>query len=172
MKTEDRSEQILLYSKAYELLTEALMKFPKEMWTYKPGPQQWSIHEIVVHITDSEANSYCRCRCLIAEPGKTIMAYDQDSWAIKLNYHQLSTDEALELFRLLRLASWKIIRDLPEETWHHTIMHPENGIMTMEDWLKEYAAHIPVHISQMNRVYQSWISTHTVNQSHGNKNSP
>jgi len=39
------------------------------MWQYRPAPDRWTIHEIVVHIADSEANSYIRCRRCLAEKG-------------------------------------------------------------------------------------------------------
>lgn len=156
MTAEKRGELISLYGNAHELLIHALKEFPREMWQFKPEPEKWSIHEIIIHITDSEINSYSRCRCFIAEPGKTIMAYDQDQWAISLKYHQQSTGDALELFKFLRQASYNLISSLPEETWNNQIFHPENGIMKMDDWLQMYADHIPIHIRQMQRVYEAW----------------
>jgi len=156
MTREERKQQLELYGKASQLLHQAIREFPKEMWKFKPAPTQWSIHEIIIHITDSEINSYVRCRCFIAEPGKTIMAYDQDKWAIKLDYHNQSTDEALALFTLLRHSSFRLIAAIDEKTWANTISHPENGLMTMDDWLLIYADHIPLHIRQMKRVYDTW----------------
>ena len=47
-----------------------MKQFPKEMWDFKSELNPWSIHNIIVHITDSEANSYIRCRRFIAEPGQ------------------------------------------------------------------------------------------------------
>jgi hypothetical protein len=32
------------------------------MWKWKPAPDQWSIHEVIAHLADSEANGYARCR--------------------------------------------------------------------------------------------------------------
>lgn len=156
MEKQELKKQLLLYGDAYSLLREALKEFPLEMWKFKPSAPEWSIHEIIVHLADSEANSYIRCRYLIAEPGKTILAYNQDLWAVKLDYHSQSTDKALELFRLLREASYLLIKDLPGEVWSNTINHPENGLMSMYEWLVVYANHIPGHIGQMQRVYQRW----------------
>ena len=56
MTPAERHAKIAAYGEAYDLLAGALTKFPKEMWQYKPGPDRWSIHEILVHITDSEAS--------------------------------------------------------------------------------------------------------------------
>ena len=151
-----RKEKLILYSKAYDMLIEELKQFPKEMWNYKPAPGKWSIHEIIIHIADSEANSYCRARKLIVEPGSTVMVYDQDLWAENLNYAGQSTDDALELFKVLRRNTYDIIKDLPEEKWQNFINHPEVGKMSMDDWLTTYAEHVPIHINQMKRNFEAW----------------
>ena len=88
----DRQWKIESYGQAYAELEAALRRFPKDMWAYKPSPDRWSIHEIVVHLADSEANSYVRCRRLIAEPGLAVMAYDESRWATALRYHEQSTE--------------------------------------------------------------------------------
>ena len=87
------------------------------------------------------------------------MAYDEERWAVALQYHEQDTDDALELFRLLRLGTAKLIQNLPEELWSHTIEHPENGTMTLEDWFDTYDRHVTEHIAQMQRIYQAWQQT-------------
>lgn len=154
--TEERAQQLEQYGRAYEQLTEALAKYPREMWQYKSPVEDWSIHEIVVHITDSEANSFVRCRRLIAEPGEAVMAYDESGWARALHYSEQSTEDAVELFRWLRNNTYKLIQTVPEATWSHTTYHPENGTMTMDDWLGVYARHVPDHVEQMERIYLDW----------------
>lgn len=154
----DRTEKIKLYGSAHALLVEALNRFPRDMWHFKPAPDDWSIHQIVIHITDSEANSYVRCRRAIAEPGSDVIAYDEMRWADALDYHGQSTDDAVELFRWLRKLSHSLILAQPETAWSHTIRHPENGPMTLDDWLDVYARHVPEHIAQMERVYAAWLA--------------
>jgi hypothetical protein len=127
------------------------------MWTFKPSPEWWSIHEIVVHIADSEANSYVRCRRFVAEPGESVMAYDENRWAEALRYHDQDPDEAVELFKWLRLRSYRLIKALPESTWSHTVYHPENGTMTLDDWLDVYERHVREHVAQMQSVHAVWL---------------
>lgn len=158
MTPAERYTKIAAYGGAPERLMHALKQFPKEMWQYKPGPERWSIHEIMLHLADSEANSYIRCRRFIAEPGNTIMAYDENRWADSLNYHSQDPEEALELFGLLRRMSHRIIKDLPDAVWANTVDHPENGIMTMDDWLGVYTNHVPDHIQQMRATHAAWAA--------------
>jgi len=156
---ESRADKIERHSGAHALLVSAVNRYPRAMWRFRPAPDCWTIHEIVVHIADSEANSYARVRRLIAEPGESVMAYNEVAWAHALDYHAQSPDIALELFRWLRRASADLIREQPDSVWSHTIHHPENGVMTMDDWLEVYTRHVPDHIEQMESVYQDWLTS-------------
>jgi GNAT superfamily N-acetyltransferase len=147
-------ERIESYGRTFEKLTHVLSQMPKEMWKWKPAPDRWSIHENIIHLADSEVNSYIRCRRFIAEPGSTVMAYDQDRWAGKLDYHRRSAEDALEMFRLLKKMSYDLIRTQPESVWSNTIVHPENGVMSFTDWLRIYEDHN--HIGQIERTYEEW----------------
>lgn len=158
MTPQERAQKIETHGNAHKELVEALKAFPKEMWHYKAAPDDWSVHEVVVHITDSEANSYVRCRRFIAEPGATVMAYDEMGWARSLNYAEQSTEDTLELFKWLRLTTNKLIRTLPDSAWANTVHHPENGVMTLDDWLEVYARHVSDHVGQMRGVYEEWCA--------------
>ena len=157
MTSEERNKKIISYGTAYQQLTKALEHFPKEMWLFRPAPDRWTIHEIIVHSADSEANSYIRCRRFLAEPGSTVLGYDENKWARGLNYHDQSTTDALELFKWLRLKSFTLIKNLPASAWSNTVNHTENGIMSMEDWLDTYERHIPAHIAQMQANFDDWV---------------
>lgn len=152
----NRQEKMALYGQAYDLLAAALARFPREMWQYRSPVDDWTIHEIVVHITDSEANSYVRCRRFIAEPGEPLMAYDENQWARVLNYHGLDVDTAVSLFNWLRQSSYELIQTVPDAVWQHEAYHPESGQMTFDDWLDTYSRHVPEHIAQMERIYAAW----------------
>ncbi len=156
MTNNERQEKIESYGRAFDTLKAAVARFPKEAWGFRPAPDRWTIQEIIIHITDSEANSYVRCRRFVAEPGKDLMAYDENLWAKALDYGTQSAEVSLQLFRWLRQASYALIRDLPEDTWGHANFHPENGMMTMEDWLDTYESHVRNHVAQMEENYQIW----------------
>lgn len=158
MTHEERLALIERYGQAYQKLVDALKRFPRDMWHFKPAPSRWSIHEIIIHLADSEANSFIRARCFIAEPGKTVMAYDQDKWASDLRYDLQDTEGALELVKWLREMTYRIIKVIPESYWGRTVNHPENGVMTFDQWLKIYEDHVPLHISQMQKNYDLWLS--------------
>jgi hypothetical protein len=154
----ERQRKLQTYAGAYDELCEALARFPREMWQFRAAPDGWTIHETVLHITDSEANSFVRCRRLIAEPGSVVMGYDENVWVRALDYHAQSTEAALELFRWLRHNSHALVVAQPESVWAHTVEHSASGTMTMDDWLDTYTRHVTDHITQMQSVYAAWLA--------------
>lgn len=160
MDGEERQQKIESYGHAFMKLKDALSQMPREMWQFKPSPEVWSIQEIIVHIADSEANSYVRLRKCVAEPGETVMAYDGDQWARLLNYQEQESDIYLELFHWLRFINYRLIESLDEGAWSNTMQHPEFGTQTLDDWLTTYESHIPEHIQEMWALYSRWIEEH------------
>ena len=156
MSDEEHKAKIASYGGAHQYLLGALESYPHEMWQVRPDSDQWSIHEIIVHIADSEANSYIRCRRFLAEPGEDLLAYDENRWARELDYHEQSSEDALELFRWLRKKSYDLIKEAPDEVWTYECFHPEIGTITLNDWLDTYERHIPEHVEQMQAVYEQW----------------
>jgi hypothetical protein len=157
MNTQERNEKIELYGRGVDLLKETLKDTPREMWQFKPAPTEWSVHEILIHLADSETNAALRARKLIVEPGGTIMAYDQDQWAVELNYHDQSWEDALETIRLVRKTTYALLKQQPDEVFTHSIKHPEyDDPYTFEKWLNIYSGHIPGHIEQIRNNYTIW----------------
>ena len=156
MDTVDRRTLIESYGRAADDLDAARREFPPAAWHYRPAPELWTAHEIVIHLADSEANSYVRARRFIAEPGADLMAYDEVVWAQRLDYPAQSVADAVELFRLLRRSTYHLIRSLPERVWAQTARHPENGWMTLDDWLTVYERHVRDHVAQMRAGQTAW----------------
>ncbi len=156
LSTEERQHKIESFSTAYERVAKTLRALPKEMWLYKPAPSEWSVHEIIIHLADAEANGYVRFRRFIAEPGSKVLAYEQDDWAQKLYYKDQAVEDALQLFKYLRSTTYSILKQLPDEVWANTVEHSENGIMSLEDWLEIYDNHPMAHIAQMKHNLKLW----------------
>ena len=157
MDKSERDEKIELYGRGFELLKAALTEVPAKAMKWKPEPKEWSVHEIIIHIADSESNSALRARKLIVEPGGTLMGYDQDAWAVQLNYHEMDLDDALEVTRLARKTTYELLKRQPEEVFTHWIKHPEmEGEYTFEKWLNIYPKHIPGHIEQIKNNVKLW----------------
>lgn len=157
MTFEERNEKIELYGSGFDLLTAALAEVPEEAWKFKPAPTEWSIHEIIIHLADSESNAALRARKFIVEPGGALMGYDQDNWANELNYHDQNVDDALETLRLVRKTTYELLRKQPDEVFTHAVKHPEYAEpYTFEMWINLYSRHIPGHIEQIRNNVKLW----------------
>ena len=157
MNKQEREQKIEEYGGGYELLTAALAGIPPEAWDFKPSPEEWSVHEIIVHMGDSESMAALRARKLIVEPGSLLMGYEESKWAGTLNYQHQDVESSLDIIRLSRLTTYNLLKTLPEEVFTHSVTHPEHeGPYTFERWLTIYARHIPDHIEQMQKAVKTW----------------
>jgi len=69
MNQGERNELIEEYGHGFDLFTATLTQIPREAWEFTPAPSEWSVHELIVHMADSECMGALRIRKLIAEPG-------------------------------------------------------------------------------------------------------
>lgn len=157
MNIDERNQKIELYGQGFEMLVHILQDIPREIWKFKPAPNEWSIHEVIIHLADSESNAALRARKLIVEPGGTLMGYDQEKWTDILNYHDQDLEDALDIVRLSRKTTYKLLKKQPDDVFDHIVIHPEyNEPYSFENWLNIYSAHIPGHIEQIMNNYKLW----------------
>jgi len=157
---DDRAAKLTLYGDGCRLLDAALAETPREMWKFRPAEGAWSVHEIIIHLADSELNSYARVRKALAESGSTIFGYDQDVWAVALDYHRRDTGDALALLRLVRKMTHELLAGQPASVWAQSFFHPEmKRQVTLNVWLDIYSGHIPSHIAQIRANVEAWRTT-------------
>jgi DinB superfamily len=154
-----RLQKLESFGHAPALLSTVLRDLPKQMWLYKPSSERWSVHEIILHLADSEAIAYMVCRRFIAEPGSPLLNFDGARWAETLGYFHQSTREALELVRQLRRMTYQLLLTLPEPVWERTVEHPTQGPLTLSQWIEIQERHIPHHLDQMKQNYENWLET-------------
>lgn len=151
-----RPQQLESYARASALLAAALRRFPEKMWFFKPSGEGWSIHEIILHLADSEVCAYEVCRRFIAEPDSPVVAFDVVQWARCLGYFHQSARDALEIIRRLRSMTYQVLVMLPTPVWEHALEHPRHGRLSLVEWVEIQERHIPHHIDQMKKNYEKW----------------
>jgi hypothetical protein len=157
MNATERTRKIEAYGEGYALLEQTLAHIPPEAWKHKPSPEDWSVHEIVVHMADSESMAALRIRKLIVEPGSTLMAYEESKWADALNYLNQNAQDCLQIIRLARRSTYGLLKSVPDRVLDHSVKHPEMGEpYTFDTWLEIYSSHIPDHVEQIKRAVQDW----------------
>ena len=152
----NRTQRLQEYKDGYSRLQTALANLPPAMWHYKPAEAEWSVHEILLHLADSEVHAYLRCRTILAEPGAILMSYDEHQWSVALNYANQDAHEALTLIALMRRLTGSLLDKMPVALWSQSGIHSKSGPMTLDDWLETYTEHMAVHIAQLATRYRLW----------------
>lgn len=152
----EREALIEQYAAGPARLRAALQAAPEAARQWRPGPGKWSIHEIVCHCADAEANAHGRIRYVLCEREPLVVGYDQDAWASALDYHNHPLEAALSTVDAVRANTVALLRRLPEEAWTREGRHTDTGRYTAEDWLVAYAEHVEKHSRQIERTLQAW----------------
>jgi uncharacterized damage-inducible protein DinB len=148
------TEQLLeAYKAAPARLRAALAGLSEDELHQHPRPEKWSVIEIVIHMTDSELVGATRIRMSLAQPGRTFLGYDQDTWAKALDYQAYTGEEMstiLDLFERLRQTTYRLLAQTPAVAWQgRGGIHPEYGAITLRNLLELYGDHGERHIGQI-----------------------
>jgi uncharacterized damage-inducible protein DinB len=149
------SEQLDTYETTPSRLAAAIKGLNEAQMHYAPAEDEWSIHDIVIHLADSEVGGFWRLRKTLAEENSTLPVYDQEAWARNLSYHLQNSALAIAAFTALRASTAALLRSLPMEAWERTSVHPERGKMSVYDIFELYFEHGDVHLQQIERLKQS-----------------
>ncbi|MGH7732447.1 MAG: DinB family protein, partial [Gemmatimonadales bacterium] len=158
MTPTERRTLIRQYAAGPAKIKAALSQVPTEALQWRPGPGKWSAHEIVIHCADSEVQAHTRVRALLADADPVIHAYDQDRWAVELDYHQRPLAPALATIDAVRANTVPLLESLTDAQWARTGRHTESGAYSVEKWLTTYARHLDQerHEGQILRNVEAW----------------
>lgn len=152
-----REALIDTYARGPERFRATLGRVPAAALKWRPAAGRWSVHEIVCHCADSEANAHMRIRYLVGESSPVISGYDQDRWAVTFDYHSHPLEPALAVIDAVRANTTALIRRLPDAAWAATGRHTElEGPYGAEAWLEIYSEHLEVHARQVERNLGAW----------------
>lgn len=140
-------------------LARLLKGVPKAKLRKQPAPGQWSIHQIVIHMSDTEVAYGFRVRLTLGAPGATLIAFDQDSWVTACHYDKRDTTTALEQFAALRKANIALLKSITPEQWKHAGMHVERGEESIEMAVSMMAGHDVNHLAQIEHILKPAKST-------------
>jgi hypothetical protein len=142
-----------------ELLSVATTGASNPELDFIPGAGRWSARTIAAHLVDAECVAAMRLRQIIAEDNPTMVAWDQDAWAARLNYGSRRISQIVESFRRLRADNYELLKDLPEQTFARTGTHSERGQLSLLEVLKGMAEHAEAHARQILETRQAYKAT-------------
>ena len=146
------------YNRGHAMLREAIEGLTEEELRFKPSPEQWSIHEIIIHVTDSEISSTHRLRRVLAEDEPVLVSFDQNAFANHLSYDLSDREHYLVLFQMLRTSMQPLLDHLTEEQSKRVGVYEDDGRYTFEQLLEYRVQHIQGHLEQIARVREAYRS--------------
>ena len=123
---------------------------------YRPGG--WSVRQVIHHVADSHMNSYIRFKLAATETDPPIKTYQEALWAELPDARTAPVEHSLALIDALHFRWALHLRTLDEIDFRRTMIHPANGVTTVDDLVQLYGwhgRHHTAHISEL-RARMGW----------------
>lgn len=148
----DGKDPLKIQKSTAKKLQKLIKPLSKKQMKRRPGPDRWSIAEILAHLSDAEVVGSWRLRLILGNSGLPIQAYDQEVWAKTFNYADRDPKESLKVFRVLRGNNLELLKTVPSELWENHGMHAERGKETIARIVEMFAGHDLNHLHQVEKI--------------------
>ncbi|MEO6526137.1 MAG: YfiT family bacillithiol transferase [Gemmatimonadaceae bacterium] len=154
----ERAQRIDLIAGAPAQLRLAVAGLTDQQLDTPYRPDGWTVRQVVHHVADSHMNASMRFRLGLTEVNPTIKPYDEAAWAELPDGRLLPIEISLRLLESLHERLVHLLRSTPPSSFARTIMHPENGPMTLDSLLGIYSWHGRHHTAHITglRARQGW----------------
>lgn len=116
--------------------------------SYRDGG--WKVKQLIHHVADSHINAYCRFKLGLTEENASIRPYEEKLWAELNDIDLVPVNISLTLLHALHARFHATLRDLKDEDWQRTVIHPEHKkTMTLWYLLGMYAWHGKHHVAHI-----------------------
>ena len=150
----------LLSASAATVVAELLALGGEAGW--RPEPDEWSANECVGHLIEAERRGFAgRIRRIVedAAPGRpaSLEGWDQVAVAAARRDHLRAGAELAAEFEALRSEGVELVRGLRPADLELAGMHPEVGLLRVDEVLGEWVHHDRNHVRQMLAVSQARV---------------
>jgi hypothetical protein len=157
----DISALLERFRRGPELMAVTLTGVFGEEEDYIPAPGKWSIRQLTAHVADTEIVAAGRFRQVIAEDNPTLVAFDQNAWAARLDYARRKPKQSLESFRRLRAENYELLKGVEEAAFERTGTHSERGPLSLRQMLEGFAGHAESHARQIESIREEYKKAKT-----------
>lgn len=147
-----RRADVEAIERAPALLREAVAGLADWQLDTPYRPDGWTVRQLVHHLADSHINAYVRFRLALTEEHPTVRPYDEKAWAELEDARTDPLDHSLALLAALHHRWVRLLRSQPAAAMARTVLHPENGVMSVDHLLQSYAWHCRHHVAHIDRL--------------------
>lgn len=144
----DRS-RIEVYADGGRQLVEAYQGLTHEQLFAIPIPGTWSLHQIAVHMMDSDFIGSDRMKRIAAMDKPLLIGYDESAFAKLPGVELLDTMAACQIFDRNRQMTATIFRALPDSSFSRWGIHNEVGRLTLAEMIEKYIHHLEGHLEHV-----------------------
>jgi len=123
---------------------------------WAPGPDKWSVRQILCHLADSELVGADRLRRIIAEENPTIVALRSGGLGAQPGLYAAKSVTSAGDIPADSRENYELLKDLPESAYERAGTHSERGPQTLLQVLDTYARHAESHAAQVRDVRQQF----------------
>lgn len=132
-------------------LEDALNGLVDEQLDASESEGEWSIRQVVHHLADAHINAFVRTKLILTEDNPALKVWEQERWAVLPDTTKQPVQPSLLILRGVHARWSALLETLPEDSWKRTGVHPESGVLRLDDILRTYAGHGENHLRQIAR---------------------
>ena len=106
---------------------------------YRPGG--WTVRQVVHHVADSHMNAYIRVKLALTESQPPVKPYNEKLWSELFDVNAAPVEASLRLLESLHERWVLLLRSLGPDDFARTLMHPEQGVITVNSIVNIYGWH-------------------------------
>jgi hypothetical protein len=151
---EPRNAENLLefLSTQVDKISSLISGLSKDEANYRYAEGKWTIKELLGHIADSERIFSYRLLCVARGEKKSLLAYDEDSYAKNGNFSKRSVKSLVDEFTFLRKSLLLLIENFDEEIFNRRGL-ANNKEVTVRALFFIIAGHTQHHINILKEKY-------------------
>ncbi|MCZ2343763.1 MAG: DinB family protein [Bacteroidales bacterium] len=134
------------FESAVSAVRAAIIGLNREDLIARPGPGDWSIQEVIIHLVDSDAIAIDRMKRMLTEQEPPLLYADETAYVRLLHPHEQDLEDALTLLEVGRRQWARVLRLLSPADLERTGMHNLRGRVTIRQFIGDYTQHIHDHL--------------------------
>ncbi len=130
---------------------------PEAQADYRTGPGEWSIKEVIGHLSDCERVFAYRALCISRKDATAFPGFDQEDYVREAGFAARSLANLVQEFELLRRANVLAYQGLTEAAGRQ-LGRASNATVSVRALLYLMAGHVFHHLDSLHAEYLPWIN--------------